>query len=70
MRYHYDPHLHLGKFLDVANNFKIHIIIDGAFRLRLFPCSLRDRGNNWLKSLESNSIATWNDLAEKFIVEG
>lgn len=60
-----DSHLHLRQFLDVVSNFKIPGVTDYAFRLRLFPYSLRDRAKSWLNSLKSNSIATWNDLAGK-----
>ncbi|MCI41680.1 retrotransposon gag protein, partial [Trifolium medium] len=42
---------------------------EDAFRLRLFPYSLRDRAKSWLNSLEPNSIATWNALAEKFLAK-
>ncbi|XP_058741085.1 uncharacterized protein LOC131613431 [Vicia villosa] len=62
-----DPHLHLRQFLDVANNFKIPGVTDDAFRLGLFPYSLRDRAKSWLNSLEPISIPTWNDLVEKFL---
>ncbi|KAK2354700.1 hypothetical protein QL285_092185 [Trifolium repens] len=65
----YDPHLHLKQFLEVASKFKIPGITDDAFRLRLFPYSLRDRAKGWLNSLEPNSIATWNALAEKFLAK-
>ncbi|MCI56164.1 hypothetical protein A2U01_0077415, partial [Trifolium medium] len=51
-----DPHLQLKQFLEVASNFKIPGITDDAFRLRLFPYSLRDRAKSWLNSLEPNSI--------------
>jgi hypothetical protein len=62
-----DPHLHLKQFLEVASNFMIPGITDDAFRLRLFPYSLRDRAKSWLNSLKPNSIATWNALAENFL---
>ena len=39
---HKDPHLHLKQFLEVASNFKISGVTDDAFRLRLFPYSLKD----------------------------
>ena len=39
---HEDPHLHLKQFLDVASNFKIPGVTDDAFKLRLFPYSLKD----------------------------
>ena len=45
-----DPHLHLRQFLDVAGNFKVLGVTDDAFRLRLFPYSLRDRAKSWLTS--------------------
>lgn len=61
-----DPYFHLRPFLGVASNFKIYVINDNAFRNRLFPYSLRDRAKSWLNSLEPNSIATWNALAEFF----
>ena len=64
-----DPHLHLRQFLDVSGNLKVPGVTDNAFRLRLFPYSLRDRAKSWLNSLEPNSIATWNDLAEKFLAK-
>ena len=39
---HEDPHLHLKQFLEVARNFKVLGVIDNAFRLRIFPYSLKD----------------------------
>ncbi|MCH87150.1 hypothetical protein A2U01_0008016 [Trifolium medium] len=64
-----DPHLHLRQFMEVASNFKNPGITQEAFRLRLFPYSLRDRAKSWLNSLEPNSISTWNALAEKFLTK-
>ncbi|KAL5576436.1 hypothetical protein UlMin_018135 [Ulmus minor] len=66
---HEDPHLHLKQFLEVASNFKIPRISDDAFRLRLFPYSLKDRAKVWLNSLEPNSVTSWNGLAEKFLTK-
>lgn len=66
---HEDPHLHLKQFLEVANNFKIPGVSDDAFRLRLFPYSLKDRAKVWLNSLEPNSVTSWNGLAEKFLTK-
>ena len=66
---HEDPHLHLKQFLEVASNFKIPGVTDNAFRLRLFPYSLKDQANAWLNSLEPNSIESWNGLAEKFLIK-
>ncbi|KAL5563684.1 hypothetical protein UlMin_033431 [Ulmus minor] len=66
---HEDPHLHLKQFLEVASNFKIPGVSDDAFRLRLFPYSLKDRAKVWLNSLEPNSVTSWNGLAEKFLTK-
>ncbi|KAL5546795.1 hypothetical protein UlMin_006482 [Ulmus minor] len=66
---HEDPHLHLKQFLEVVSNFKIPGVADDAFRLRLFPYSLKDRAKVWLNSLEPNSVTSWNGLAEKFLTK-
>lgn len=50
--------------MKVSINFKIHGVTDDSFRLNMFPYSLRDRTKSWHKSLEPNSIATWNDLSK------
>ena len=44
-------------------------IAQDALRLRLFPYSLRDRARAWLNSLPSDSITTWNDMADKFLMK-
>ena len=64
-----DPHLHLKLFLEVSDAFKIVGATQDALRLRLFPYSLRDRARAWLNSLPSNSITTWNELADKFLMK-
>lgn len=48
--------------------FKILGIIDDAFRLKMFPYS-RDCTKYWLNSLNPISVATWNNLAEKFLAK-
>lgn len=62
-------YLHVRPFLEVASNFKIPRIIDDDFRLRLFSYSLRDRAKFCLYSLEPNSMATWNPLAEQLLAK-
>ena len=64
---HEDPHEHLKQFLEVCSNFIIPGVSEDAFRLKLFPYSLKDKAKSWLNSLEPNSIHTWNELAEKFL---
>ena len=64
-----DPHLHLRQFLEVCSNFKIPGITEDAFRLRLFPYSLKDKAKGWLNSIEPNSVHDWNSMAEKFLTK-
>ncbi|XP_052294371.1 uncharacterized protein LOC127901325 [Citrus sinensis] len=64
-----DPHLHLKLFLEVSDAFKIAGATQDALRLRLFPYSLRDRARAWLNLLPSDSITTWNELADKFLMK-
>ena len=55
--------------MEVSDAFKIAGAIQNALRLRLFPYSLRDRVRAWLNSLPSDSIPTWNELADKFLIK-
>ena len=64
-----DPHLHLRQFLEVCSNFKIPGVTEDAFRLRLFPYSLKDRAKSWLNAMEPNSVTDWNTMAEKFLTK-
>ena len=62
-----DPHLHLHLFMEVSDTFKLPGVTEEALRLKLFPYSLRDRARAWLNSLPPDSVATWDDLAERFL---
>ena len=64
-----DLHPHLKLFLEVSDTFKITGASQEALRLRLFPFSLRDQARAWLNSLPSDSITTWNDLAEILLMK-
>ena len=64
-----DPHLHLRLFMEVSDSFKLPGVTEEALRLKLFPYSLRDRARAWLNSLPPDSVASWNDLAEKFLMK-
>ena len=64
-----DTHLHLKLFFKVSYAFKIAGVLQKALRLKLFPFSLRDRARAWLNSLSPDSITTWNDLADKYLMK-
>ena len=53
----------------MSDAFKIAGASQDALRLRIFPYSLRDRARAWLNSLPLDSITTWNDLADKFLMK-
>ncbi|XP_062100235.1 uncharacterized protein LOC133806120 [Humulus lupulus] len=64
-----DHHLHHPLFNEVCDSFKLPRFTKDALRLKLFPYSLRDRARTWLNSLPSDSVTTWQELAERFLMK-
>ncbi|XP_062103005.1 uncharacterized protein LOC133814000 [Humulus lupulus] len=64
-----NPNMHIVDFLELCATFKMNGVSDDAIRLCLFPFSLRERVKSWLNSLESNTITTWDALAQKFLAK-
>ena len=44
-------------------------VAEEALILRLFPLSLGDRAKHWLTSQPPDSITSWNNLVQKFMVK-
>ncbi|PRQ37733.1 putative retrotransposon gag domain-containing protein [Rosa chinensis] len=42
---------------------------EDVLKLRLFPCSLKEKAKMWLNKLSSNSIHSWEDMQRKFITK-
>lgn len=61
-----DSNAHTKFFLEICNTFKYNGVTDDAIRLKLFCFSLSNKAKNWLNSLPSDSVTTWNDLAQKY----
>ena len=61
-----NPNAHLTSFIEFCDTVKYNGVIEEALRLRLFPLSLSDRAKDWLISQPPDSIASWNDLVQKF----
>ena len=55
--------------MEVSDIFKLLGVLPETLRLTLFPFSLRDRARAWFNSLPADSIATWSDMAEKFLMK-
>ena len=53
--------------MEVSDTFKLPGVTKEALRLKLFLYSLRDRGRAWLNSLPLDLVATWDDLAKRFL---
>ena len=63
-----DPNIHLVMFLEICDTVKMNGVTEDTIRLRLFPFSLRDKARGWLQSLQLGRITSWQDMAEKFLL--
>ncbi|KAL0401860.1 UNVERIFIED_CONTAM: hypothetical protein Slati_4215900 [Sesamum latifolium] len=57
-----DPHKHLKEFHVVCSDMGPQGITEQQVKLRAFPFSLGDKVKDWLYSLPSGTIASWNEL--------
>ena len=64
-----NPNPHLTSFIEVCDTVKYNGVIEEALRLRLFPLSLSDRAKHWLTSQPPDSITSWNNLVQKFLIK-
>lgn len=61
-----DPNKHIVSFLEICDTQKFNGVPVEAFRLILFPISLKDKAKMWWNSLPKKSISTWEELISKF----
>ena len=61
--------MHLTNFIEVCDTVKYNGVTEEALRLRLFPLSLGDGEKHRLTSQPPNSITSWNDLVQKFLIK-
>jgi hypothetical protein len=57
---HEDPNQHLAMFEELCNMVKINGVEPEAIKLRTFSFSLGDKTRNWLRSLNTGTIRTWD----------
>jgi Retrotransposon gag protein len=64
---HEDPNQHLAMFEELCNTVKINGVEPEAIKLRAFPFSLGDKARNWLRSLDTGTIRTWDQMSDTFL---
>ncbi|KAL0417019.1 UNVERIFIED_CONTAM: hypothetical protein Slati_3533800 [Sesamum latifolium] len=59
-----DPHKHLKEFHVVCFGMRPQGVAEEQVKLRAFPFCLGKKAKNWLYSLPSGSIVSWNELKQ------
>jgi hypothetical protein len=54
--------IHLHDFIEICDMQKFKNIENDVLKLKLFPFSLRGKVKEWLHSLPTASIKSWDDL--------
>ncbi|KAL2228949.1 UNVERIFIED_CONTAM: Retrovirus-related Pol polyprotein from transposon 17.6 [Sesamum indicum] len=62
-----DPHKHLKEFHVVCSGMRPQGVTEEQVKLRAFPFSLGDKAKDWLYSLPSGFIVSWNELKKLFL---
>ncbi|CAL1370031.1 unnamed protein product [Linum trigynum] len=62
-----EARVHLSRFLQLTNGFKLNGVPDDAIRLHLFPHSLAGNAKRWLETQPPLSITSWDDLADNIV---
>ncbi|XP_015162332.1 uncharacterized protein [Solanum tuberosum] len=66
---HEDPTIHIQKFPEINDTYTPAEVNVDYVRLTLFPFFLLGETKRWLNSELANSFTTWNDLAQKFLIQ-
>jgi hypothetical protein len=62
-----DASMHLHDFIKICDMQKFKNVENDVLKLKLFPFSLRGKAKEWLHSLPTASIKSWDDLKEAFM---
>jgi hypothetical protein len=62
-----DAVAHLNNFVELCEMQKYKDVDSNIIKLKLFPFSLRGRGEDWLLCLPRNSIDSWDKCKDAFI---
>ena len=64
-----DPNEHISSFLEICDMQRINGISAEVIKLKLFLFSLKDKLKTWFNSLPKNTIAIWDEMANKFLTK-
>ncbi|GJW84153.1 hypothetical protein Tco_0157298 [Tanacetum coccineum] len=64
-----DVFKHINSFLEVVEPLKIRGLSHDGFRLNIFPTSLSGAAKEWFTNECIDTISTWDDLVEKFVLK-
>ncbi|XP_022883647.1 uncharacterized protein LOC111400465 [Olea europaea var. sylvestris] len=64
-----NPHEHISAFLMLCEVISHEGISADAFRMRLFPHTLKDAARKWFLCLPPGRIQSWNDMVQKFTIK-
>jgi hypothetical protein len=59
--------MHLHDFVEICDMQNFKNVESDILKLKLFPFSLNRKGKEWLYSLSTCGINSWDDLIEAFI---
>jgi hypothetical protein len=62
-----DASMHLHDFCEICDMQKFNNVENNIVKLKLFPFSLRGKSKEWLLSLPTARINSWDDLKKAFI---
>jgi hypothetical protein len=62
-----DAAAHLNNFVELCEKQKYKDVDGNIIKLKLFPFSLRGRAKDWLLSLPTNNIGSWDKCKDAFI---
>ena len=54
---------------EICDMQRITCVSTDVIKLRLFPLSLKDKAKTWFDSLPKNTIATWDEMTNKFLTK-
>ena len=64
-----DPLTFLREFYTTVQTFPLHGLVEDELRMRCFPYTLKDRAKTWLIDLSEDSLGSWEEIYDKFMMK-